>query len=74
MIVFIEATKHFIHITPFVFTTYIGESWTVFQEMTQGLDYQWFPRIWPTILTSLVYSIVTFTFGLLVFNMRDYNE
>jgi len=72
-IILIETAKHFINIGPYVFTTYRGFSWSIFHYVAQGVDYQWFPEIWKTIVVSLIYCFATFTAGLIIFTKRDLN-
>jgi ABC-type transport system involved in multi-copper enzyme maturation permease subunit len=69
----IDFTKHLIGIDSYIFTRYIGYSWRVFNQIAQGVDYQWTPEVWKMIFMSLVYCFITFTAGLAVFAKRDLN-
>jgi ABC-type transport system involved in multi-copper enzyme maturation permease subunit len=73
-LVLIEALKHILGVAPYVFTTHIGTSWSIFQEVTQGLAYEWFPEAWKIILVPAVYWVVLFTAGLIIFCRRDLND
>jgi ABC-type transport system involved in multi-copper enzyme maturation permease subunit len=69
----IDFTKHIIGIDSYIFTKHIGFSWQVFNQIAQGVDYQWTPQIWHMIAMSLIYCFVMFTAGLLIFSKRDFN-
>jgi len=69
----IDFTKHIIGIDPYIFTRYIGFSWRVFNQVAQGVDYQWSPEVWRMIAMSLIYCFVTFVAGLTIFSRRDLN-
>ncbi len=73
-LVLVEALKHILGVAPYVFTTHIGTSWSIFQEVTQGLAYEWFPEAWKIILVPAVSWVVLFTAGLIIFCRRDLNE
>jgi hypothetical protein len=45
----------------------------VFNQVAQGVDYQWTPQNWHTIAMSLIYCFVKFAAGLVVFSKRDFN-
>ncbi len=67
----IDFTKHIIGIDTYVFTRYIGFSWLVFDQMTQGIEYQWFPELWRMLALTVTYGIIMFAAGLVVFMRRD---
>ncbi len=69
----IDLTKHIIGIDSYIFTRYIGYSWRVFNQVAQGVDYQWSPEIWKMVTMSLIYCFVTFAAGLIIFAKRDFN-
>ena len=69
----IDFTKHIIGIDAYIFTKHIGFSWRVFNQVTQGVDYQWRPQVWNMIAMSLVYCFVLFAAGLVIFSRRDLN-
>jgi ABC-type transport system involved in multi-copper enzyme maturation permease subunit len=69
----IDFTKHIVGIDSYIFTRYIGFSWRVFNQVSQGVDYQWTPQVWQMIAMSLVYCFVMFAAGLVVFSRRDLN-
>lgn len=74
ILIFVETLKHFVNISEYVCTTYIGTPWVIFHEVAQGVNYQWFPDIWKTLGVSVVYIVVTFFGGLLIFSRRDLNR
>ncbi|MHC4084303.1 MAG: ABC transporter permease [Planctomycetota bacterium] len=69
----IDFTKHIVGIDSYIFTKYIGFSWQVFNQVAQGVDYQWRPQVWHMIAMSLVYCFVMFAAGLVIFSRRDLN-
>ncbi len=69
----IDFTKHIIGIDSYIFTRYIGFSWRVFNQVAQGVDYQWSPEVWKMITMSLIYCFITFATGLTIFAKRDLN-
>ena len=69
----IDFTKHIIGIDPYVFTRYIGFSWRIFNEVAQGVEYQWTPEIWSMLALTLTYCFITFAAGLTIFAKRDLN-
>ena len=69
----IDFTKHIIGIDPYIFTRYIGYSWRVFNQVAQGVDYQWSPEVWRMLAMSLIYCFITFIVGLTIFAKRDLN-
>lgn len=69
----IDFTKHIVGIDSYIFTRYIGFSWQVFNQVSQGVDYQWRPQVWHMIAMSLIYCFVLFAAGLAVFSRRDLN-
>ena len=74
ILIFVETLKHFVNISQYVCTTYIGTSWVIFHEVAQGVNYQWFPEIWRALGVSAVYIVVSLFAGLLVFSRRDLNQ
>lgn len=69
----IDFTKHIVGIDSYIFTKYIGYSWQVFNQVAQGVDYQWSPQVWKMITMLLVYCFVMFAAGLVIFSRRDLN-
>ncbi len=69
----IDFTKHIIGIDAYIFTKHIGFSWRIFNQVTQGVDYQWTPHVWHMLAMSLVYCFVMFAAGLVIFSKRDLN-
>jgi ABC-type transport system involved in multi-copper enzyme maturation permease subunit len=69
----IDFTKHIVGIDSYIFTKYIGFSWQVFNQVAQGVDYQWSPQVWHMIAMSLVYCLLLFAAGLVIFSRRDLN-
>jgi ABC-type transport system involved in multi-copper enzyme maturation permease subunit len=69
-----EFTKHIVGIDRFIFTRYIGFSWRTFNQVAQGVDYQWCPEVWTMVALSLIYCFVTFVAGLIIFAKRDLNN
>lgn len=69
----IDFTKHIIGIDSYIFTKYIGYSWRIFNQVAQGVGYQWSPEIWRMITMSLIYCFITFAAGLTIFSRRDLN-
>jgi ABC-2 type transport system permease protein len=69
----IDFTKHIIGIDPYIFTRYIGYSWRTFNQVAQGVAFQWAPEVWRMIALSLIYFFLTFIAGLLIFAKRDFN-
>jgi ABC-type transport system involved in multi-copper enzyme maturation permease subunit len=69
----IDFTKHIIGIDPYIFTRYIGFSWRTFNQVAQGVPFQWSPEVWNMIGLSLIYFFLTFLAGLLIFEKRDFN-
>ncbi len=69
----IDFTKHIIGVDSYIFTRYIGFSWRVFNQVAQGVDYQWSPEVWKMVTMSLIYCFITFTAGLTIFAKRDLN-
>jgi ABC-type transport system involved in multi-copper enzyme maturation permease subunit len=69
----IDFTKHIVGIDPYIFTRYIGFSWRIFNQVAQGVDYQWSPEVWKMIAMSLIYCFVMFAGGLVIFSKRDLN-
>ena len=67
----IDFTKHIIGIDAYIFTRYMGFSWLVLDQMTQGVEYQWFPELWRMLGMTITSGIVAFVAGLLVFMRRD---
>jgi hypothetical protein len=70
----IDFTKHIIGIDSYIFTKYIGFSWRVFNQIAQGVDYQWSPQVWKMITMSLIYCFITFAAGLTIFAKHDLND
>jgi len=62
-----------IGIDSYIFTRYIGFSWRIFNQIAQGVDYQWSPEVWKMITMSLIYCFITFVAGLTIFAKRDLN-
>jgi ABC-2 type transport system permease protein len=73
-LVIIDLTKNFVGLDPYIFTKYIGFSWTALQQFAQGMDYQWFPEVWEMTITSGVFAIAAFVAGLIVFVKEDLNR
>jgi ABC-type transport system involved in multi-copper enzyme maturation permease subunit len=69
----IDFTKHIIGVDAYIFTKHIGFSWRVFNQVSQGVDYQWSPEVWNMIAMSLIYCFVMFAAGLVIFSKRDLN-
>ena len=69
----IDFTKHIIGIDSYIFTKHIGFSWRVFNQVAQGVDYQWSPQVWNMIAMSLIYCLAMFAAGLVIFSRRDLN-
>jgi len=69
----IDFTKHIIGVDSYIFTKHIGFSWQIFNQVAQGVDYQWTPQVWHMITMSLVYCFVMFAAGLVIFSRRDLN-
>jgi ABC-2 type transport system permease protein len=72
--VIIDLTKNLVGVDAYIFTKYIGFSWTVLQQLAQGMDYQWFPEVWKMTIASGVFAIVAFVAGLMVFVKEDLNR
>lgn len=70
----IDFTKHIIGVESYIFTKYIGFSWRVFNQVAQGVDYQWTPEVWKMVAMSLIYCFITFAAGLTIFAKRDLND
>ena len=69
----IDFTKHIMKIDSYIFTRYIGFPWRTFNQVAQGVNYQWSPEVWKMISLSLVYCFITFVAGLAIFAKRDLN-
>jgi ABC-type transport system involved in multi-copper enzyme maturation permease subunit len=69
----IDFTKHIIGIDSYIFTKHIGFPWRIFNQISQGVDYQWSPEVWSMIAMSLTYCFILFTAGLIIFSKRDLN-
>jgi ABC-type transport system involved in multi-copper enzyme maturation permease subunit len=69
----IDFTKHVIGIDAYIFTKHINFPWRIFNQVTQGVDYQWTPQVWNMIAMSLIYCLIMFTAGLVIFSKRDLN-
>jgi ABC-type transport system involved in multi-copper enzyme maturation permease subunit len=69
----IDFTKHIVGIDSYIFTRYIGFSWRIFNQVAQGVDYQWTPQVWHMLAMSLIYCFVMFAAGLVIFSKRDLN-
>ena len=70
-LIFGETLKHFVHIGPFLFTTYVPAAWAVFHDVAQGVDYEWRPEIWWILGVPAGYCIVSLSAGLFLFCRRD---
>lgn len=73
VLVLLETAKSVLGFKPYVFTTYVGSSWGIFQQVAQGLDYMWQPEIWKILLVPIVYSVVFLAAGLVVLVRKDLN-
>ncbi len=69
----IDFTKHIVGIESYIFTKHIGFSWQIFNQVAQGVDYQWTPQVWHMLAMSLIYCFVMFSAGLVIFSKRDLN-
>jgi ABC-type transport system involved in multi-copper enzyme maturation permease subunit len=67
----LELIKYPLGIAPMVFTTYLEAPWHVFASHCDGLDASWFPMAFYCVLSSLVVTIVSVTFGLMLFRRKD---
>jgi ABC-type transport system involved in multi-copper enzyme maturation permease subunit len=74
VLVLVETVKHLLGIGSYVFTTYIGSSWAIFQEVARGVAYEWFPETWKILVVPLIYWAILFTAGLVIFCKRDLND
>jgi ABC-type transport system involved in multi-copper enzyme maturation permease subunit len=72
--ILIDFTKHLVGLDPYVFTRYINYSWLTFQQLAQGMDYQWQPEVWKMITLCGVSAAVTFGAGLILFVRQDLNH
>ena len=72
--ILIDFTKHLVGLDPYIFTRYITYSWLTFQQMAQGMDYQWRPEVWKMITLCGVSAVVTFGAGLILFVRQDLNH
>jgi ABC-type transport system involved in multi-copper enzyme maturation permease subunit len=70
---FIDLTKHSLGLNSFVFTRYIEYPWVVFNNVAQGVGYQWTPEVWKMLGLTSVYIVVPFLIGLFIFTRRDLN-
>jgi ABC-type transport system involved in multi-copper enzyme maturation permease subunit len=70
----VDLTKHLVGLDPYVFTKYIEFSWTLLQQLAQGMDYQWRPEVWNLIFLSSVSGLVAFIAGLTLFIRTDLNH
>jgi ABC-2 type transport system permease protein len=73
-LVLLDFTKHLMGLDPYIFTRYINYSWMTFQQIAQGMDYQWRPEVWKMITLSGVSAVVTFGAGLILFVRQDLNH
>lgn len=72
--VLVDFFKHLVGLEPYLFTKYLGYSWTNLQLLAQGMDYQWQPEVWRMLWLSGVYAIAAFGAGLTVFVREDLNH
>ncbi len=70
----IEFTKHLVGLDPYIFTRYITYSWLTLLEFSQGMDYQWCPKVWSMIELCGISAIITFVAGLIIFVRQDLNH
>jgi ABC-type transport system involved in multi-copper enzyme maturation permease subunit len=70
----LDFTKHLVGLDPYLFTKYIGYSWTNLQQFAQGMDYQWQPEVWKMVVLSAAYAIAAFAAGLIIFVREDLNH
>ena len=70
----IDFTKHLVGLDPYIFTRYISYPWQIVQQMSQGVDYQWYPEVWKMVGLSCLYGVVAFGAGLLIFLRQDLND
>ena len=69
----VDFTKHIVGIDAYIFTRYISFPWQVFNQISQGISYQWTPEIWKMLALSLLTCLITFAAGLALFAKRDLN-
>jgi len=70
----IEFTKHLVGLDSYIFTRYIAYSWLTLLEFSQGMDYQWCPKVWNMIELCGISAVVTFGAGLIIFVRQDLNH
>ena len=70
----LDFTKHLVGLDPYIFTKYIGYSWTTLNQLAHGMEFQWQPDIWRMLLVSGACAAVTFTLGLTIFVKEDLNR
>ncbi len=70
----IDFTKHLVGLDPYIFTKYIGYSWTVLQQLAQGMDFQWQPEVWAMARLSGACALIAFALGLTIFVREDLNR
>jgi len=72
--ILIDFTKHLVGLDPYIFTRYITYSWLTFQQMAQGMDYQWRPEVWKMFTLCGLSGVLTFGAGLVLFVRQDLNH
>ncbi len=70
----IDFTKHLVGLDPYIFTKYIGYSWTTLNQLAHGMEFQWQPDVWRMLLVSGACAAVTFGLGLTIFVKEDLNR
>jgi ABC-2 type transport system permease protein len=70
----IEFTKNLVGLGPYIFTKDIGFPWIVLSQLAQGMDCQWQPELWNLVVLSVVFALVAFGAGLIIFVRRDLNH
>ena len=71
VILAIDIVKHPLHITPFVFTTYLEAPWRVFVSRCDGIEASWFPETTYLLLTSVISMIAFMAIAIFSLSRRD---
>ncbi len=70
----IDFTKHLVGLDPYIFTKYIGFSWTTLAQLAQGMETQWQPDVWKLVILSAGWAVSAFGTGLVIFVREDLNR
>jgi ABC-type transport system involved in multi-copper enzyme maturation permease subunit len=70
----IDFTKNLVGLGPYIFTKDIGYPWIVLLQLAQGTDFQWQPELSKMIILSVVFAVVAFSAGLMIFVREDLNH